>query len=207
MSVTDLVSETLELWDYRRRVAEIYGSVREGGPGVETWMRWREARDELFANHPQSPIEDRHSFSGLPYFGYDPSWRTVAVFEPAPDEVTVIENSSGGSTGFKRVGSLRFEVPGGAASLDVMWLDAYGGGLFVPFRDETNGDSTYGGGRYLLDTAKGADLGHDDREVILDFNYAYHPSCVHSYKWSCPLAPPANRLSLPVPSGERVDGA
>jgi uncharacterized protein (DUF1684 family) len=88
--------------------------------------------------------------------------------------------------------------------LEVLWLDAYGGGIFIPFRDGSNGDATYGGGRYLLDTVKGADLGHESDRIILDFNYAYHPSCVHSYRWSCPLAPPANQLELVVEAGERL---
>ena len=99
---------------------------------------------------------------------------------------------------------MTFELAGRDCRLDVLWLDAYGGGIFLPFRDATNGDSTYGGGRYLLDTAKGADLGHERHQIILDFNYAYHPSCVHAYRWSCPLAPPANRLELVVEAGERL---
>ena len=105
---------------------------------------------------------------------------------------------------FARAGTLQFEVRGTEGQLDVLWLDAYGGGAFVPFRDLTNGDATYGGGRYLLDTAKGADLGHEGDEVILDFNYSYHPSCVHSPRWVCPLAPPSNHLDLEVRAGERL---
>jgi hypothetical protein len=85
-----------------------------------------------------------------------------------------------------------------------MWLNAYGGGVFVPFRDATNGAATYGGGRYLLDTVKGADLGHNGDAMVLDFNYAYHPSCVHSLQWSCPLAPPGNTLDIEVTAGERL---
>jgi uncharacterized protein (DUF1684 family) len=87
--------------------------------------------------------------------------------------------------------------------LSFYWLNTYGGGVFVPFRDETNGSETYGGGRYLLDTAKGADLGHSGTKVILDFNYSYHPSCAHNEAWSCPLAPAENRLAIPVRAGER----
>jgi uncharacterized protein (DUF1684 family) len=84
------------------------------------------------------------------------------------------------------------------------WLEAYGGGVLVPFCDLTKGNETYGGGRYLLDFAKGADLGSNGDEVIVDFNYAYHPSCVHSDRWSCPLAPAENRLPVAVSAGERL---
>ncbi len=83
-------------------------------------------------------------------------------------------------------------------------LEGYGGGLFVPFLDATSGTGSYGGGRYLLDTIKHADLGSEDGGVVLDVNYAYAPSCAHDPRWVCPLAPPENRLSFPVEAGERM---
>ena len=76
--------------------------------------------------------------------------------------------------------------------------------LRVVGRDATNDSETYGGGRYVWDSAKGADLGPDDDGLVLDFNYAYHPSCVYDSRWSCPLAPPANWLGVPVRAGERL---
>jgi hypothetical protein len=197
------LSQTLDLLDYRRKVYDIYRRVRESG-GEPAWREWRETRDQLFSEHPQSPIEDPGSFGGLDYFGYDSDWRAVATFIPIENEASVVGNSDEGSARFVKAGTLHFEVKGQRATLDVLWLDAYGGGVFLPFRDVTNGTSTYGGGRYLLDTVKGADLGHDGEEVVLDFNYAYHPSCVHSPRWACPLAPPANRLGFEVPAGERL---
>ncbi len=68
--------------------------------------------------------------------------------------------------------------------------------------DELDKES-YGGGRYLLDTVKGADLGGTDGRLVVDFNYAYNPSCAYDPQWSCPLAPPANRLTVPILAGER----
>ncbi|MGH8915774.1 MAG: DUF1684 domain-containing protein [Acidimicrobiia bacterium] len=198
------MSDALDLWDYRRRVHDIYRRVRAGGAGPDTWSQWVADRDALFATHPQSPIEDRSAFTGLPYFRYDPAWRATGRFIPVEDETTVLGNSGEGVTTFVKVGSVEFEVSGNRGSLEVLWLDAYGGGVFLPFRDAGNGDATYGGGRYLLDTVKGADLGHEDEQIVLDFNYAYHPSCVHSYRWSCPLAPAANRLGFAVEAGERL---
>lgn len=201
-----MVTHPLDLWDYRRRVSEAYAAVRASGAGVEVWRRWIAHRDELFATHPQSPVEDRESFRGLPYFGYDPNWRTVGRFSPSEEEQLDVPHSASGATPFRRLGTVRFEAMGQHGELSIFWLDTYGGGVFLPFRDATNGDTTYGGGRYLLDTAKGADLGHDGDQVVLDFNFAYQPSCVHSDRWSCPLAPPENRLEFAVPAGECLDG-
>jgi hypothetical protein len=88
-------------------------------------------------------------------------------------------------------------------ALGLYWLDGYAGGLFVSFRDDTSGKETYGAGRYLLDTVKGADLGGEEAALVLDFNFAYNPSCSYDPRWACPLAPPDNRLAVAVKAGER----
>ncbi|MDH3540278.1 MAG: DUF1684 domain-containing protein [Acidimicrobiia bacterium] len=197
---------SLDLLGYRRIVAEMYAAVRNDGNDARTWSRWRTDRDELFAMHPQSPLstEARGSFVGLPYFPYDPAWRIEATVERSePDQIKIGHRGSG-ETGFARFGRVRFETPQGEAQLSLFWLAGYGGGLFLPFRDATSGTDTYEGGRYLLDTVKGADLGHEDDRIVLDFNYSYHPSCVHDDRWSCPLAPPENWLSIDVRAGERL---
>lgn len=87
-------------------------------------------------------------------------------------------------------------------------MEGYGGGLFLPFRDGTAGDETYGAGRYLTDTAKGTfgrglEVDRERGEVLLDFNYAYNPSCAYDPRWACPLAPPENRLEPAIRAGER----
>lgn len=206
MNSFDDPDATLELWDYRRRVAEIYRRVRLGGAGAETWTRWRNERDALFGTHPQSAIEPEHRalFQGLSYFDHDPAWRFEVDVEPGPVHGTELTHSGEGATGFMEFGHVSIYVGEHRSTLSLYWLDGYGGGVFVPFRDATSGQETYGGGRYLIDTAKGADLGHRGRTIVLDFNYAYHPSCVHSSRWSCPLAPPANHLEVQVRAGERL---
>jgi uncharacterized protein (DUF1684 family) len=85
-------------------------------------------------------------------------------------------------------------------------MEGYAGGLFLPFRDGTNGTETYGAGRYVLDTAKGADLGAaaDGGSLVVDFNFAYQPSCAFDPRWACPLSPPENGLDVPVRAGERL---
>ena len=189
---------SLELVDWRRRVVELYRSARMAGGGVDAWTGWRTGREELFASHPESPLATGAS---LRWFPYDPTWRLEAVVEPAAAETWLSTEGD-----FRRLGTAVFLPPGASepARLAVWWLEAYAGGLFVPFRDTTAGSLTYGGGRYLLDTAKGADLGgHDDR-LVFDFNCAYNPSCAYDPRWPCPLAPAANRLALDVAAGEML---
>ena len=89
-------------------------------------------------------------------------------------------------------------------TLDLYWLDGYGGGIFLSFADATSGRETYGACRYLLDTVKGADLGEEGGRLVLDFNFAYNPSCAYDPRWVCPLAPPGNRLAVPIRAGERA---
>lgn len=203
-----MTHRTIELADYRRQVAENYANARAGGAGESAWLGWRADRDRLIGAHPQSPLPEAERSPGwsTPFYPHDPQWRTVATLEPADDPAVIeVPHSSSGTTRFTEVGRVTFRHGGETHSLTVFWLDAYGGGLFLPFRDATAGSETYGGGRYLLDTVKGADLGSDSAgRLILDFNYAYHPSCAWDDSWSCPLAPPANRLAVPIEAGERL---
>jgi uncharacterized protein len=196
----------LELLDWRRRVFELYAEVR-GAPDPEVaWRRWRDVRDELFRTHPQSPLtaEGRGRFTGAGYFPYDASLRVLADVEPAVDEAREVAGSAGSSTRFRRFGLARFQLEGARQELELFWLEAYGGGIFLPFGDSTSGRETYGGGRYLLDTVKGADLGAIDGRLVLDFNFAYNPSCSYDPRWACPLTPPANRLQTAVHAGEQA---
>lgn len=199
--------ETLELLDWRRRISELYASVRASDPR-EGWEIWRSTRDELFRNHPQSPLpeEQRHSFEGLHYFDYDPSARVLAEVIPSEPKHFEIGTSDGGSYGFTRFGTVELNLFDTQVSLEIYWLDGYAGGVFLPFRDGTAGTATYGAGRYLLDSAKSADLGSEDGTLVLDFNFSFHPSCAYDSKWACPLAPPANRLGIPIEAGERLPG-
>ncbi len=188
---------------YRRRVADLYAEARRGGAGEAPWEAWRAGRDELLGTHPLSPVPDadRTAFTGAPFFAHDPRWRVRAELETDDPAGPVTDQLA---DGFRRVGSLRFEYDGATHVLSAYWLDAYGGGLFVPFGDDTNGGPTYGGGRYVLDTAKGAELGAEGDRIVVDFNYAYHPSCAWDARWSCPLAPTENRLAVAVTAGERL---
>ena len=195
----------VELLDYRRRVHTLYAGVRAllADDPSAAHARWRAGRDELFGTHPQSalPAHERARFHGLAYKDYDAAFAFSAAIRPLPHERYDVGTSTGDVIPFVRFGAVDLPV----GSLEVFWLDAYGGGVFIPFRDLTSGKTTYGGGRYLLDTAKGADLGSPLRsptELTLDFNFAYHPSCHYDPQWVCPLAPPSNRLDVAIEAGE-----
>ncbi len=189
--------EAVDLADYREAVARLYLSA--GG-----LAEFRAGRDTLFASHPQSPIPpgERAGFRGLRYF---PPADDAIVEVALREEPGRLEIDTGGPDGvvrYDRVGVL--DAPWGPLSL--WWIAAYGGGLFLPLRDATSGRETYGGGRYLTDTAKGT-FGRGVQvlpagRVRLDFNYAYNPSCAYDSRWACPLAPRDNWLSEPVRAGE-----
>jgi uncharacterized protein len=218
-------SERLQLADWRRRVSDLYAEVRsEAARDPEAaWRRWRETREQLFRDHPQSPVPaaSRETFRAT-HWPYDARYRFEANLAPASAPPATdagsaavlslgglslnLPISTGGEEGFTRIGRVTVPLPGGERSLGVYWMAGYAGGLFLPFRDATNGRETYGAGRYLLDTAKSADLGvGSTREsLILDFNFAFHPSCAFDPKWSCPLAPPENRVDVRIEAGERL---
>jgi uncharacterized protein (DUF1684 family) len=123
---------------------------------------------------------------------------------PAPEPADLPLPTDGETvTQLRRIGVVELPAPIGAR-VDVWWLVQYGGGLFLPLRDSTAGDTSYGGGRYLLDTAKGADLGGQADSLVVDLNFLYHPSCRYDPHWQCPLAPPGNRITASVPAGERL---
>jgi uncharacterized protein (DUF1684 family) len=201
-----MLMDVFDLLEWKRRIFDLYAEIRLASDPEAAWVRWREVRDELFRSHPQSPLpeEMRAGFGGVRYFPYDRQSRVLAKVEPAEPESVLIAGSAGSTVRFTRFGRAGFELAGEQCSLELYWLEGYGGGIFVPFGDATNGAETYGPGRYVLDSVKGADLGMEDGRLVLDFNFAYNPSCSYDPRWACPLCPPANRLSLPVRAGERV---
>jgi len=195
----------LELAEWRRLTWEMYAALRRSftGEAAQAWREFVNTRSEMFRAHPQSPLstEQRKTLQSLHYFPYNPAWRFRVPAEPLED------------AGAAR--SLAVDLPEGKASflpfahvhfsgmrLTLFWIQGYGGGLFLPFKDRTNGSETYGGGRYLYDTIKGADLGASPDSILLDFNFAYNPSCAYSPQWTCPLAPVENTLGLRIEAGE-----
>jgi uncharacterized protein (DUF1684 family) len=195
----------LELASWRRAVAELYSSVRTSPDPATAHELWRAGRDRLFRTHPQSPLapDDPMRATGVPYWPYDPDLRFELPLEPSEPRELTLPTDGDNLTRMQRVGHVRLPAPFDA-TLDVWWLHQYAGGLFLPVRDGTAGTSSYGGGRYLLDTAKGADLGGHGDALVVDLNFLYHPSCRYDAAWQCPLAQPGNTITAEVQAGERL---
>lgn len=203
----------LDVADWRRRTAALYEAVRRPSEPIEVrHARFWEGRDALFRGHPATPLEpeDQPGFSGVPRYPYDPALRYLVAPQPIEDgDPLHLRLRDDGEVRLAPVARLEFAVVGQPSELVLYAFEAYGGGLFLPFRDATSGAETYGGGRYLLDTIKHADLGveegpRSEHRLVLDFNFAYHPSCVYSPAWDCPLAPTSNHLSVAIRAGERL---
>jgi hypothetical protein len=240
MTVATDPRETLDLADWRRRVASLYAEVRRLSETdvAAALVLWRSTRETLFREHPSSPIplERRATFRAT-HYEHDPALRFEVevvgdvpspstappplananplgasvrpiVFDAEPPRAIQLPVSVGGSMSFTRIGHVEIPFAAGPRRLGVFWMAGYAGGLFVPFRDATNGSETYAAGRYAIDAAKSADLGGDptNATLVIDFNFAYQPSCAFDPKWACPLAPPENRLDIPVRAGERLGG-
>ncbi|MEU8300177.1 DUF1684 domain-containing protein [Micromonospora sp. NPDC048909] len=189
--------DDLDLLDWRERTARLYLSdVDLAG--------FRAERDRLFANHPQSPIPppDRAGFTGLRYHPPDPTTVVEAPLRPAEGGLDIDTGGPDGVIHYRRVAI----ADTAWGPLTLWWIAAYGGGLFVPLRDATCGQGSYGGGRYLTDTVKGT-YGRGltmlpGERVRLDPNYLYNPSCAYDDRWACPLAPAENRVEVALRAGE-----
>jgi len=159
----------------------------------------RDGRLAVRVKDSESPA--RLGFRGLEYYPIDPRWRVAADFEPyEPPRVLTIANVLGGSTEERLPGALHFRLGEERYSLDAI-QEAGSDELFVIFADPTNGEETYGAGRYLYTAFPGA-----DGKAVVDFNKAYNPPCVFTPYATCPLPPPQNRLPLRVEAGEKIYG-
>jgi uncharacterized protein len=201
-------SVELALVDWRRRVAALYAAVRAESSPAAGHALWRAGRDELMREHPQSPLlpGDELRRTGIPCWPYDPDLRFEVELEPeSAPEPAMLTLQTGGTerTMLRRIGTVSLPAPV-QGTLDVWWMEQYAGGVFLPVRDGTAGTTSYGGGRYLLDTAKGADLGADGAMLVVDLNFLYHPSCRYNPAWQCPLAPPGNTIAHTIEAGERL---
>lgn len=168
--------------------------------------RYRADKDAFFRTSPSSPIPaaERETFTGLPYYPVDPAlvFDDLVLLPYAGSEPVLFEipTSDGRLRPSERAGVFRFELDGATRTLTAYrFAGDDDTALFVPFLDATSGTETYGAGRYL-------DLEpEEDGTYSLDFNLAYHPSCVHDPRFSCPLTPTENRLAVRIEAGERLD--
>ncbi len=161
---------------------------------------FRQAKDAFFRDGHDSPLtaDQQRAFADLPYFNENPSLRVVV--EPVPfdqPEDVELDLSTGEAAVYRRWARVRFEVEGAPAELTV-FRDADGGEIFLPFKDATAAaGETYGAGRYL-DVHEAS-----DGRLLLNFNYAYNPYCAYNERWSCPLTPAENVLTVSIGAGEK----
>ncbi|MEO1747590.1 MAG: DUF1684 domain-containing protein [Pseudomonadota bacterium] len=201
-----------QLSDWRQRIFDIYRQVRAVArtDPAEAFALWHRERSKLYYEHPMSPVspDKRARFSDIAAFTYDPALRFIIKVEKQHGEGVIYELGSDGQLGVEPFAITKGLIDALGAELTLYRLAGYGGGVFLPFKDATSGKSTYGGGRYLLDTIKGADLGTDfGGKLVIDFNFAYSPSCAWSPQYVCPLAPEENIFSMPIEAGEKTPEA
>lgn len=158
-----------------------------------------------FLTNPRSPLGAADT-ALLEFFPPDPAWKCLARFEPTPDaEPFDLPTYSGRTKRFRRYGFAHFDANGTSQrlalyiNLDLAQQDAYRDHLFLPFKDHTNDEATYGGGRYL--DFRVGDISPEG-QMALDFNKAYNPWCAYSDGYNCPIPPAENHLDLAVEAGE-----
>ncbi len=161
--------------------------------------------DDFMGHHPQSPLtwEQRANFQGLDYYEDNDDLVFTAVVERFPADEPLIEMSTntGDQRPYRRWGRFHFEVDGKAAALTI-YSDPQGEDFFLPFRDATSGQETYGAGRYMDNHRPGLQpVG--ETKVEIDFNFAYNPYCAYNENYSCPLPPAENWLKVPILAGEK----
>ena len=166
--------------------------------------RERREKDGFFAEHWQSPIppQDRPGFGGLDYYPPDPDYRFEIELHKHEEKKRVrMAYTNGEEQDFIQWGEFRFSIGGEQCVLQAYRSHAEGEQLFIPFRDATSGQDTYGAGRYLdLDAARNRTA---DGKWVLDLNRAYNPWCVYSQDYTCPLVPPENWLKVAIYAGEK----
>ena len=170
---------------------------------LEELERHRADKDEYFREHPQSPVpaDQREGFEGLPYFDPDPDYRfEVEIHEHDTKEPITVATTTDGEREYVEWGEFDFVVDGTDCTLQVYSRDTDDDGFWLPFRDATSGEETYGAGRYL-------ELDFEEDQTaegwVLDFNLAYSPFCAYNDAYECPLVPVANWLERPIRAGEK----
>ena len=166
---------------------------------------YRERKDEYFGDDPHSPIPEaeREGFGGLNYYPPDRDYFFVLPLaeHDEKEEVTVATSTEGERT-YLRWGEFTVEVDGEDVTIQAYRADADDDRLWVPFRDETSGEETYGAGRYL--DLEPATHRTEDGQWVLDFNEAYNPTCAYDDRYECPLPPMENWLDVPIEAGEKA---
>ncbi len=166
-------------------------------------VEMRGRKDSLFRS-PQSPIpvENRSAFPGLRYYPPRRDYMVVAHFRKLePPQPFQIVGTQGDVRVMQKIGTMEFSIGGTPCTLSAFSMEEHPSGIFLPFRDKTNGSETYEVGRYI-------DLERADQAAsyLLDFNAAYNPYCAYNSNYTCPVVPKENILPVAIPAGEMLPG-
>lgn len=209
MQETDIYQgpESYGLADWRRRISDLYAQIRATSAPQAGWDLWRAERSKLYRTHPMSPVPEsrRAGFNRIDVFDYNMALRFHVDLDPIDAPSIDFQLDTDGVMRARPIAHTKGLKAALQAELTVYWIEGYGGGLFIPFKDLTSGRQTYGGGRYLVDAIKGSDLGlTQNGKLILDFNFAYSPSCAWTPDFVCPLSPSENSLPTAIQAGEKT---
>ena len=161
---------------------------------------------EFYANPASTPLNEEEiaNFKGITFFPINEKYNIKADFTPINDgNVIPFPTSAGKIKHYKEYGIANFELDGETIALKIYQsspiMEQYSTHLFLPFTDETNGDTTYGGGRYIdLDSTTSFT---EDGKIIINFNEAYNPYCAYSKRYNCPIPPGDNSLAIEINAG------
>lgn len=160
-----------------------------------------------FKDASTSPLKtkDLKKFKGLEFFKFDSAYVVKAILKRTPNEKPFeMKTTTSRLPRYVKYAVLEFELKGESFKLDIfqnlnlMDDPEYVDYLFLPFLDETNGESSYGGGRYIELRIPEGD------EILIDFNKAYNPYCAYNEKYSCPIVPRQNYLRTKVEAGVKA---
>ncbi|MDB2385263.1 DUF1684 domain-containing protein [Polaribacter sp.] len=160
----------------------------------------------MYMDASKSPLKKRDlkNFTGLHFFPIDTTFIVNATFvetENAP--VIKMPTTTDRKPLYKEYGKLQFTLKGSNCELTVYQSqdeardEKYKDNLFLPFTDDTSGNESYGGGRYM--DLKIYDI--KNNSVVLNFNNTYNPYCAYNDNYSCPLVPRKNHLDLEIKAG------
>ena len=160
--------------------------------------------NNFFKDASVSPLKPRDlkNFRGLDFFEFDSSYVVYAKIQKTPDSQPFkMKTTTDNLADFRKYGILTFNLNDeqytltAYENLDYLDVEGYENYLFLPFLDQTNGNETYGGGRYI-------DLyRYNNDSILIDFNRAYNPLCVYDENFSCPIVPRENLLNIRVEAG------
>jgi uncharacterized protein (DUF1684 family) len=148
--------------------------------------------------------EEISEFEGLDYFEFTSTFQIEATFTKKKGRRFKMPTSTDRLPVYRRYGLIQFTINDSLYELEVYQNMAirkekgFKDYLFIPFRDNTSRNETYGGGRYLDVRIP------EGKTLLLDFNLAYNPYCAYSYRYSCPIPPKVNTLNVSIQAGEKT---